>query len=102
MSTDDAKDRTAVVNDPAFQRLLSNRSKLRWTFTALLTVSYLGYGMAGLYFPDAVAQPFFGTAMPWVMFLGYLIIGLSIALSIVYVQIVGRMSSAADLASGKD
>lgn len=92
MTTERDYDVEAVLSDPAFQALLSTRSRLRWGLTTVLIVIYLGYGFAGLYFPDVMALPSFGTSMPWVMSLGYLITVLSIALSIAYVRIVGGLN----------
>ncbi len=92
MTTDNDLDTEAILNDPAFQKLRLKRSRLRWGLTTLLVSIYLTYAFAGLYFPDAMGAPSFGTSMPWVMSLGYLITLLSIVLSLFYVRIVGRLS----------
>jgi len=91
VTTDNDRDAEAILNDPAFQALRSKRSRLRWGLTTLIVVIYLVYAFAGLYFPDVMGAPSFGTAMPWVMSLGYLITLLSIVLSLFYVRIVGRL-----------
>ncbi len=91
MTTDENPDTEAILNDPEFQALRSKRSRLRWGLTTLIVAMYLAYAFAGLYFPDVMGAPSFGTAMPWVMSLGYLITLLTIALSVSYVRIVGRL-----------
>lgn len=91
MAIDQNDDHLAILNDPSFQTLLSKRSRLRWSLSIFLSATYLGYGLLGVYFPDVMARPFFGTAMPWVMFMGYLIILLSIVLSIAYIRLVNNL-----------
>ena len=91
MTTEATDDHRAILNDPAFKALMSKRSRLRWGLTTFLSVAYLGYGLAGVYFPDVMARSFFGTSMPWVMFVGYLLIALSIVLSIGYIHMVNSL-----------
>lgn len=79
------------LQDPEFLKLLSERSRLRWGLTIFLVAVYLGYSMAGIYASDTLAIPFFGTAINWGIALGYLIIGLSIALSLYYVRRINRL-----------
>lgn len=80
-----------LLNDPVFRRLLQRRSRLRWGLTALLVAAYLGYGLAGLYAPQALARPVPGSAIAWSLLLGYGIILLAIACSIFYVWQVNRI-----------
>lgn len=80
-----------LLNDPDFQRLLRRRSRLRWGLTAVLVTAYLGYGLAGLYAPQVLARPVFGSAIAWSLLLGYGIIILAIACSIFYVWQVNRI-----------
>ncbi len=92
MTTERTYDNEAVLQDPAFQAMMSTRSRLRWGLTTVLILIYLAYGFAGLYFPEVMALPSFGTSMPWVMSLGFLITVLSIILSIAYIHIVGGLA----------
>lgn len=80
-----------LLNDADFRRLLSRRSRLRWGLTGLLVIAYLAYGLAGLYAPDELARPVFGSAIAWSVLLGYGIIVLAIACSIFYVWQVNRI-----------
>ena len=91
MTTESTDNNLAILSDPAFKTLMSKRSRLRWGLTTFLSVAYLGYGLAGVYLPDVMARPFFGSSMPWVMFIGYLLIALSIVLSIGYIHIVNSL-----------
>ncbi|MGI9262219.1 MAG: DUF485 domain-containing protein [Woeseiaceae bacterium] len=82
-----------IADDPAFRQLLATRSRIRWGFSILVIGAYLGYGVAGLYFSAGYATPFFGSAMPWGLVMGFGIIALSVALSIIYVRVVGRLEA---------
>jgi len=82
-----------IADDPAFRQLLATRSRIRWGFSALVIGAYLGYGVAGLYFSEGFATPFMGSAMPWGLVMGFGIIALSVALSIFYVRIIGRLEA---------
>ena len=82
-----------IADDPAFQQLLATRSRIRWGFSFIVIGAYLGYGVAGLYFSESYATPFFGSSMPWGLVMGFCIIALSVALSIIYVRIIGRLEA---------
>ena len=81
----------SLLNDPGFRRLLVRRSRWRWGLSGGLIGAYLAYGLAGVYFADAFGRPFFGSSMPWGIALGYLIIALSVGLSMLYIRVVGRL-----------
>ncbi len=87
-------DFAAIAEDPAFQTLLSKRSRLRWSFSGLLILAYLSYGIVGLQIPAKFAEPFLGTAIPWGMALGFLLIGASVAMSLIYVRAINRLEAA--------
>jgi uncharacterized membrane protein (DUF485 family) len=82
-----------TLSDPGFQRLLARRSRLRWGFSAILIGTYLLWGVLGVYFGDSYAAPFFGIAMPTGLALGFMIIGLSMLLSAIYVRLVNRIEA---------
>jgi len=81
----------SLLNDPGVRRFLVRRARWRWGLSAGLIGAYLGYGLAGIYFGDAFAHPFFGSSLPWGIALGYLIIALSVGLSLLYIRVVGRL-----------
>jgi uncharacterized membrane protein (DUF485 family) len=80
-----------IFRDPKFQKMLAQRSRWRWGLSGSLIGVYLAYCLVGVYFADALARPFPGSSIPWVIALGYLIIALSIGLSILYIRVVGRL-----------
>lgn len=80
-----------ILRDPRFQNLLATRSRWRWGFSGGLLGLYFGYCLAGIYFAAAYALPFPGTSIPWGVALAYLMIALSIFLSLLYIRIVGRL-----------
>ncbi|MGI9203532.1 MAG: DUF485 domain-containing protein [Woeseiaceae bacterium] len=82
-----------IADDLAFRQLLATRSRIRWSFSIIVIGAYLGYGVAGLYFSQAFATPFIGSAIPWGLVMGFCIIALSVALSIIYVRIVGKIEA---------
>jgi len=88
----------AIFNDPAFQAMLKKRSRLRWGFSISLIGAYIGYGIMGLQIPDAYATSFFGSSLPWGMALGFVLIGSSIVMSVLYVRIVNRLEADNDFA----
>lgn len=80
-----------VYRDPAFRHLLRRRSRLRWGLTLPLVTAYFSYGLAGIYFPDAMASRVSGTPLSFAVIIGYAILFASIGLSLLYVYWVGRM-----------
>lgn len=84
-------DEAEIFRDPKFQQLLKRRSQWRWGLSGGLIGIYLAYCLVGIYFPDAFAHPVLGSSIPWGIALAYLIIALSVFLSILYIRIVGRL-----------
>lgn len=82
---------TALLRDPAFQKLLSQRSRWRWGLSGFVICTYFAYALGGLYFPGAYAKSVGNSAVPWGIVLGLLLIGLSIVLSLLYVRVVNRL-----------
>ena len=85
----------AGYDDPAFQRLLRRRSRLRWTFSGLLIGAYLLWGVVGVYADEFYAAPLPGSAIPVGVALAFAIIVASIAMSVIYVRLVNRMTAGA-------
>ena len=78
----------SILQDPDFKRLLIYRSRLRWILSGVLIAPYLAWALAGIYFSEAMGTPFPGTPVSWSIVLGYVIIALSIVLSLIYVRII--------------
>ncbi len=87
-------DFTAVAEDSAFQTLLTKRSRLRWSFSGMLILAYFGYGIVGLQIPDAFAESYLGTAVPWGMAFGFILIGASVVMSLIYVRAINQLEAA--------
>ncbi|MEM7502800.1 MAG: DUF485 domain-containing protein [Pseudomonadota bacterium] len=79
--------------DPRLTRLLQRRSRWRWSLSTVLIGAYLGYGVGGVYFPDAYAKPIMGTSLPSGLAFGYVIIFVSIILSALYVRVANRLEA---------
>lgn len=82
---------TTLLEDPEFQKLLLQRSRWRWTLSGALIGIYLVYAVGSLYYKVAYASPFMDSSIPWGIVIGYLIMAVSIVLSIVYVRVVNRL-----------
>ncbi len=95
-------DEADILRDPDFQKLLKIRSRWRWGLAGGLVGGYFVYIVAGIYVPDAYAMPFAGSSLPWGIVLGYLIIALSIALSLIYVRAINKLKSFGDDEQGAD
>lgn len=93
-------DAATIFNAPAFQAMLKKRSRLRWSFSISLIGAYIGYGIIGLQIPDAYATSFPGSSLPWGMALGFILIGASVVMSVVYVRIINRLEADNDFALG--
>ena len=83
-------DESDLLRDPEFQRLLTLRSRWRWGLSILTVGSYLVWAVCSIYFAEAYAAPFMGTALPSGLAMGLLIILLTIGLSIFYVGLVNQ------------
>lgn len=80
-----------IIDHPKFRELLAKRSRLRWGLTTLLVSAYVAYGLSGVWMPEAMARPFFGTSMSWIMAVAYIIMLLSVGSAIYYVRVVGKL-----------
>jgi len=95
-------DESELIRDPEFQKLLKIRSRWRWGLSGGLVGGYLVYIVAGIYIPDAYAMPFAGSSLPWGIVLGYFIIASSIALSLIYVRVINKLTSFGNDEQGSD
>lgn len=80
-----------IIESPKFNELLAKRSRLRWGLTGLLVSAYVAYGLAGVWFPEALAQSFLGTTMTWIMAIAYFIMLMSVVMSLYYVWAVRKL-----------
>jgi len=84
-------DRARPSREPAFRRLLLRRSRWRWGLSIFLIGVYLAWAVSGIYATKAYTRPFMGSAIPWGMAMGLMIIVLSIILSpTVWVDVLGN------------
>jgi uncharacterized membrane protein (DUF485 family) len=79
-------DGASLLDDPRFRQLLRRRGRLRWSLAGLLTAAYLAYSVAGVYASDLLGRNFMDSPVSWWIVIGYVLIVLSIALSLVYVR----------------
>lgn len=86
-------DELSVLRDPRFQKLLRQRSRLRWGLTGLLVGAYFVYSLAGIYASELLATRFMNSSISWWIVIGYLIMAVAIALSLAYVRIVRQLYS---------
>lgn len=86
-------DENEALRDPQLQKLLAQRSRLRWSLTGLLVTAYLGYSMAGVYAADMLGARFMGSSLSWWIVIGATLMALAIALSLVYIRLVSRLYS---------
>ncbi len=84
-------DAARLLEDPEFRKFMRQRSRWRWGLSGFLILTYIVYAIAGIYFGEAYARPFFGTSIPIGMAVGDLIIVFSIVLSLIYIRIVNRL-----------
>lgn len=95
-------DEAEILKEPGFRKLLRQRSRWRWGLSGGLVGSYLLYVVAGIYIPEVYATPFAGSSVPWGIVLGYLIIGFSIGLSVIYVRAINKLKRFGHGEPGRD
>ena len=78
-------------DDPAFQRTLRRRARLRWGFSGFLISAYLLWGVFGVYFKSFYSSPLPGTSMPMGVAMAFAVTLASIVLAVIYVRLVNRM-----------
>lgn len=86
-------DETALLHDPEFQKMLRQRSRWRWGLSGSLIGAYFVYALGGLYYAEAYARPFGGSSVPRGIVFGFILITLSIVLSLVYVRVVNSLKT---------
>lgn len=84
-------DSAELLNDPVFQRVIKRRSRLRWSFSAVILGVYLLWGIGGVYFPDFYAAPFFGNTLPTGLAMGFVIIALAMTMAVIYVRLTNKL-----------
>lgn len=86
-------DESGILQDPEFKRLLTRRSRWRWGLSGSLISAYLLWAVGGVYFAEAYATPITGMALTWGLAMGFLLIAMSIFLSIFYVRLVNQLET---------
>lgn len=84
-------DNAELLNDPEFQRIIRQRSRLRWSFSGVILGVYLLWGICGVYFADFYASPFFGNTLPTGLAMGFMIIALAMIMAVVYVRLTNNI-----------
>ena len=82
------------IRDPGFRRILARRSRWRWSLSGIVIITYIGWALTGVYLPESYARGIAGTSIPVGLVIGYVIIALSIVLSVVYVYVTNRHEAA--------
>lgn len=90
-------DEAKIFEDPAFQELLRQRSRLRWSFSGLIVGAYFLFGLCGLIMPAAYGGMVLGGTISLGLLLGYGVITTSIVLSLIYIRSVNRLEEAHQL-----
>ena len=77
-----------VLENRDFQRLVSVRRLVSWSFLLTLLGLYLTFGLMMVYTPEILAAPVGpGDIVPFGIFMGYGILGLTFVTTLVYVKI---------------
>ena len=80
-----ASDPQRVMRDPAFQRLVQERSRFGWSLSAIMLVVYLGFIFAVAFAPEVMATKIGGGPTSLGIVLGLCVILFAFALTGVYV-----------------
>ncbi len=78
----------AILADKNFQKLVSVRRRVSWSFLLFLLGLYLLYGLMSVYSPAVLAQPLFNHGViPVGIVMGYAILFSTFFLTVIYVWI---------------
>ena len=77
-----------ILNNQDFQKLVTVRRRVSWTFLLVLLGLYLTFGLMSVYTPGILARPVFtGGVVPFGVVMGYGILSLIFIVTLVYVWI---------------
>ncbi len=77
-----------IMANKDFQKLVSVRRRIAWSFLLVLLGFYLAFGLMSVYTPAVLARPVFsGGVVPVGIVMGYAILFLTFFLTLVYVWI---------------
>lgn len=77
-----------IMENKDFQKLVSVRRRIAWSFLLVLLGLYLVFGLMSVYTPAVLARPVFsGGVVPVGIVMGYAILFLTFFLTLVYVWI---------------
>ncbi len=75
-----------ILSNKDFQKLVTMRSRVAWSFLSVLLGLYLLFGLMSVYSPAVLASPVFSDGIvPVGIVMGYAILGLTFILTLVYV-----------------
>ena len=75
-----------ILSNKDFQKLVTMRSRVAWSFLFVLLGLYLLFGLMSVYSPAVLASPVFSDGIvPVGIVMGYAILGLTFILTLVYV-----------------
>ena len=77
-----------ILTNKDFQKLVTVRHRVAWSFLIVLLSSYLAFGLMSVYSPEILARPLnAGGVVPFGVAMGYGILGMTFAVTLVYVWI---------------
>ena len=77
-----------IIKNKDFQKLVSVRRRISWSFLLVLLGLYLAFGLMSVYTPGILARPFFsGGVVPVGIVMGYAILFLTFLLTLIYVWV---------------
>ena len=80
-----------ILTNKDFQKLMTIRRWVSWSFLLLLLGLYLAFGLLSVYFPEVLARPVFaGGVVPFGVVMGYGILSMIFIATLVYVLIANR------------
>lgn len=80
-----------VLENHDFQRLVSVRRRVSWSFLLTLLGLYLAFGVMSVYTPEVLATPVVtGSVIPFGVVMGYGILTLTFITTIIYVWIANN------------
>jgi len=80
-----------ILKNKDFQKLVSVRRRISWSFLLVLLGLYLVFGLMSVYTPAVLARPVLdGGVIPVGIVMGYAILFLTFFLTLVYVRIANR------------
>jgi len=75
-----------IMTNKDFQKLVTVRRRISWSFLTVLLGLYLAFGLMSVYAPAVLARPVFdGGMVPFGILMGYAILAMTFILTLIYV-----------------